>query len=83
MGHNFVLLKAGTDLAAFSAKAINAKNTNYVPPSEAASVIAHTEVVGGGGSTTIEFDAPAKGSYPFICSFPGHYAIMKGQFIVE
>ena len=83
MGHNFVLLKPGVDLAAFSAKAINAKGTDYVPASEAANIIAHTKVVGGGGSTTIEFDAPAKGSYPYICSFPGHYALMKGQFIVE
>jgi azurin len=83
MGHNFVLLKPGVDVQAFATKAINAKPTDYVPADEAANVIAHTKVVGGGESTTIEFAAPAKGTYTYICSFPGHYAMMKGQFIVE
>lgn len=82
MGHNFVLLKQGTDLAAFAGKAMNAKDTGYVPAGSE-EVIAHTKMIGGGESTTITFDAPEKGTYDFICSFPGHYAIMKGKFIVE
>lgn len=82
MGHNFVLLKQGTDLAAFAGKAMNAKATDYVPAGSD-EVIAHTKMIGGGESTTITFDAPEKGTYDFMCSFPGHYAIMKGKFIVE
>ena len=82
MGHNFVLLKPGVDLAAFSQKAIKAKATNYVPDGDP-DVIAHTKIVGGGESDTVEFDAPAPGTYEFICSFPGHYSMMKGTFIVE
>lgn len=82
MGHNFVLLKQGTDLAAFAGKAMNAKDTDYVPAGSD-EVIAHTKMIGGGESTTITFDAPEKGTYDFMCSFPGHYAIMKGKFIVE
>ncbi|HRQ49502.1 MAG TPA: azurin [Agriterribacter sp.] len=83
MGHNVVILKAGTDVAAFAAKAVGAKDNDYFPESEAASVIAHTKLIGGGESTTIEFTAPEAGTYPFICSFPGHYGFMKGDFIVE
>ena len=83
MGHNFVLLKAGTDVAAFASKAMNAKATEYIPPSEKASVIAHTKTIGGGGSDSIEFAAPAPGTYDYFCSFPGHSAIMKGKLIVE
>ena len=45
-------------------------------------VIAHTTVVGGGESVTIEFAAPAVGEYDFLCSFPGHAALMKGKFVV-
>ena len=80
MGHNFVLLEAGTNVAKFSQAAMNAKATEYIP---AKGVLAHTKLVGGGESTTIEFTAPKKGTYDFICSFPGHYAMMKGKFIVE
>lgn len=83
MGHNIVILKSGTDVAAFAAKAIDAKATEYVPASEEANVIAHSKLIGGGESDTIEFTAPAAGSYPFLCSFPGHYGFMKGEFIVE
>ena len=82
MVHNLVLLKPGVDLAAFSKKAIKAKATNYVPDGDP-DVIAHTKIVGGGESDTVEFDAPAPGTYEFICSFPGHYSMMKGTFIVE
>lgn len=82
MGHNWVLLKPGTDVADFAVEAMNFKDNNYVP-SETDKVIAHTEVIGGGEETTITFDAPEAGTYDFICSFPGHYGSMKGQLIVE
>ena len=80
MGHNFVLLAKGTDVAKFATAAMNAKATDYIP---AKGALAHTKMIGGGESTTIEFTVPAKGTYDFICSFPGHYAVMKGKFIVE
>ena len=81
MGHNVVLLKQGTDLPSFAEKAIAAKDNNYIPKGDL--VLAHTKLIGGGESTTITFVAPAKGTYDFICSFPGHYGMMKGKFIVE
>ena len=80
MGHNFVLLTQGTDVARFSRVAMHEKEKEYIPST---GVIAHTKLIGGGESTTIEFTAPGKGTYDFICSFPGHYAMMKGKFIVE
>ncbi|MDO5608667.1 MAG: azurin [Capnocytophaga sp.] len=82
MGHNFVLLKEGTDIPQFALDAMNAKANDYIP-ANTQEVIAYTKMIGGGESTTIIFDAPAKGEYDFICSFPGHYAMMKGKFIVE
>lgn len=82
MGHNFVLLAQGTDLVTFTTEASKAADSGYVPAGSEA-VIANTELIGGGASTTITFDAPEAGTYDFICSFPGHYALMKGKFIVE
>lgn len=82
MGHNFVLLKQGTDIAAFGMKAIEAGiDKEHIPDSDA--IIAHTGLIGGGEETTVKFDAPAPGTYDYICSFPGHYAIMRGKLIVE
>lgn len=82
MGHNFVLLAQGTDLVEFTTEAGKAADNGYVPAGSDA-VIANTELIGGGASTTVTFDAPEAGTYDFICSFPGHYALMKGKFIVE
>lgn len=82
MGHNFVLLTQGTDINQFGQEAVQAANNDYIPQGSA-NVIAHTKMIGGGESVTIEFEAPAAGTYDFICSFPGHYAVMRGKFIVE
>lgn len=79
-GHNFVLLTQGIDVAKFSQAAMNARDTEYIPST---GVITHTKLIGGGESTTIEFTTPKRGTYDFVCSFPGHYAMMKGKFIVE
>ncbi|WP_125719335.1 azurin [Flavobacterium ustbae] len=83
MGHNLVILQEGTDQANFALKANDAKATDYIPESEKASIIAHTKLLGGGEEDTIEFTIDKKGSYPFVCSFPGHVAMMKGVLIVE
>ena len=82
MGHNFVLLAAGTDAMAFAAAGATAQATDYISPDHADKVIAQTKLVGGGESVTIEFAAPAAGTYEFICTFPGHSAIMRGTFTV-
>ncbi|MGN6164041.1 MAG: plastocyanin/azurin family copper-binding protein [Flavisolibacter sp.] len=79
MAHNWVLLKDGTDLAAFAKEAISAPE--HIPANDP-NIIAHTKLLGPGESDTIEFTVPA-GSYTFICSFPGHYQNMTGVLTAE
>lgn len=82
MGHNFVLLTNGTSISKFAMEAMKAKENDYIPADQS-NVIAHTGLIGGGESDTITFKAPKKGTYDFLCSFPGHYSIMKGKFHVQ
>ena len=82
MGHNVVILKAGTDAMKWSAKAISAAATEYIPADDP-DMIAHSKLVGGGESDTIEFEVPGPGEYPFVCSFPGHSGMMKGVLVVK
>lgn len=82
MGHNFVLLKQGTDVLDFAQEAATAAGNDYIPNGSDA-VIVHTKMIGGGEETTLEFTAPEAGTYEYICSFPGHYVQMRGKFIVE
>lgn len=82
MGHNWVLLKEGVVVKDFAVAAMKAKDNGYLPK-DSDQIIASTKLLGGGESDTITFDAPEKGTYTFICTFPGHYGIMQGTFIVE
>ena len=84
MAHNFVLLAATTDVAAFIKAAATASPT-YIPAAMKASVLAMTGLAGPGETVQVTFKAPAKpGKYPFVCTFPGHYLSgMKGDLTVK
>ena len=81
--HNFVLLKTGTDVTAFTTAAVMAGATEYIPAKFKDQIIASTKLAGPGETVEVEFTAPtAPGKYDYICSFPGHSATMKGTLTV-
>ncbi len=82
MGHNWVLSTSDDFQKVAQAGMSAGADNNYVPKDDAR-VLASTKVIGGGDSTSITFSLDkmdAAGSYTFFCSFPGHWAIMKGTF---
>lgn len=85
MGHNWVLLKKGVDAKAFSDAAVMAMATEYIPAAKAGDVIAHTKLLGPKQSDEVKFKAPSEpGEYPFVCTFPAHFASgMKGVLVVK
>jgi azurin len=83
MGHNFVILKPGSDPLAFSVAAAAAKDTDYIPTSLKDQVVAHTAVLGPRKSEEINVTLQA-GEYPFLCSFPAHAQVgMRGKIVVK
>ena len=80
--HNFILMKPGTlDKVGALANAMlsdpKAMEKGYIP--ESTDIIAHTKLVQPGQSDSVEFTAPAEaGDYPFACTFPGHWLLMRG-----
>ena len=86
MGHNLVVLKKGITAVAFGQKALGAgaSATNALPESLMGDVIAATKLLGPAESETIEFTAPKEaGSYEYVCTFPGHFALMRGTMMVK
>lgn len=80
MVHNVVIVKAGQEDAVGQAAIGAGAGNNWVPEHEA--VLAASTLTNPGEETTLVFDLPA-GEYSFICTYPGHYATMRGKLIVE
>ena len=54
----------------------------FIPPSE--KILHHTKLLDQGTSETLRFTAPTEpGVYPYLCTFPGHWILMKGEMIVK
>lgn len=84
MGHNWVLTTTENYMPVAQAGQA-AGPPNYVPENDER-VLAATEVIGGGEETSVTFDLAGVepgGDYTYFCSFPGHFVLMKGKFIVE
>ena len=82
MGHDWVLVNT-PDLAAVANAGMGAGlPSDYVAAGDKR-VIAHTKVVGGGQTTSVTFSTAALkagGDYSYLCTFPGHNALMRGKF---
>jgi azurin len=85
MGHNWILLKAGKDAAAYSSAAANAKDEDYEPKALAGDVIASISLLGARQNGEVTFTAPiVLGNYVYLCSFPGHFQVgMRGVMTVK
>ena len=86
MGHNWVLLNKDTDALAFGQKVLasGGSSTNALPKSLLGEVVAYPQVLGPGESESVTFDPPSeKGEYEYVCTFPGHFAMMRGVLEVK
>ena len=85
MGHNLVILKKGISSLKFGQKvmSLGASATNALPEGSMEDVIAATKLLGPGENETLTFTAPEPGDYQFVCSFPGHFAMMRGIMVVK
>lgn len=87
MVHNVVLTLPASDTivgeaADKMAREPDGYERNFVPRLK--QVILATPLVASGASYDIAFTAPAnEGDYPFICTFPGHWRVMRGVMRVR
>jgi len=80
MGHNWVLVNAKDLEAVANAGMAAGLQNDYVAAGDKR-VLAHTKTIGGGETTSITFPTAALqkgGAYKYLCTFPGHHALMQG-----
>ena len=85
--HNLIVVKPGAadevGLAGNEmAKDPESAKGDFVPPDKAHLILHHTKMIGPNRKQQVDvlrFEAPAKpGDYPYVCTFPGHYIVMRG-----
>ena len=85
--HNLVISKPGTleivgKAGNEMAKDVNGLKKNYIP--KMSEVLWSTPQLKQNTSHTLRFNAPKEpGDYPYLCTFPGHWVIMKGVMRVK
>ena len=81
MGHNIVILESKNLQKVISKiNMAHGIEKGFIPEME--EVLFKSKMIGGGEETTLELDLNVFNSekeYIFICSFPGHFALMKGK----
>lgn len=84
MGHNVVISQASDRQGIATDGMAAGVDGGYVPEGDSR-VIAATDLIGGGQTTSVTFPVSAiqgSGPYEFFCSFPGHWAVMRGSIQV-
>jgi azurin len=82
MQHNVVVLENADAVDRVGQAAVLAQDNGYIP--DDAAILAHTPLSMPGETVEVTFTAPATpGEYPYICTFPGHYVLMRGTMVVE
>ena len=82
MGHNWVLTTSADFMPVAQAGMKAGLANNYLPADDSR-IIAGSDIIGGGESTSVTFSTTglsAGESYTYFCSYPGHWGIMKGSF---
>ena len=88
MPHNVVIVEPGSfpdriieDLATLYGSA-DASGLDYIPQTD--TVLFHTAMINVDESTELLFFAPeSEGVYPYLCTYPGHWATMNGVMEVK
>lgn len=84
MEHNLVITRPGSRLKVVNAALAlgdEGQKKNFVP--DLPEVLGSLPVLSPGDKRTLTFKAPAKtGVYPYVCTYPGHGAVMFGAMYV-
>ncbi|MFT4637262.1 MAG: plastocyanin [Verrucomicrobiales bacterium] len=85
--HNIVFVKpgaaeeigmAGNEMA----KDPKAAKKGFIPISP--KILHHSKLLSQGQAEALRFKAPTEpGIYPYLCTFPGHWILMKGEMVVS
>lgn len=78
MVHNVVVVE-GTEADVERVGRAAAGVRDNIPDDDA--ILAFTPLAGPGERTAVVFTMPPPGTYPFLCTYPGHFQFMRGTLV--
>ncbi len=81
MIHNFVLVRSDEDITPVGSAALEAHRNEYIPEDEMERILAYSRLVYPGETVDLSFVVPPPGTYPYICTYSGHFTMMQGRLI--
>lgn len=92
MNHNIVIVKTEDDINPVGIAALSAQADDFVPQTlnptayfsqEQDRILAASALAYPGDTVVVEFTPPGPGTYPYICTYTGHFTMMQGRIHVE
>ncbi len=92
MSHNVVIVKEEADIQPVGIAALSAMADDFIPQNlnpkayssqEQDRILAASSLAYPGDTVVIEFTPDQAGTYPYICTYSGHFTMMQGRIIVD
>lgn len=82
MPHNIVFVNSEGDINPVGVAALQAYENDYIPENEMEKIFGNTSLAVPGDTVEVTITVPEEtGSYPYICTYPGHFTQMQGRLI--
>lgn len=83
MPHNVVFVNTEADINPVGIAALQAYQNNYIPENEMDRIFAYSDLATPESTVEVTVTVPEEpGSYPYICTYPGHFTSMQGRLVV-
>lgn len=85
MPHNIVFVNERSDIQPVGVGGLRARDTEYIPQDEELlkRIFGYTALARPGFTEYVTITVPEPGTYPYICTYPGHFTMMQGDLISE
>lgn len=85
MPHNVVFVNERSDIQPVGVGGLRARDTEYIPQDEELlkRIFGYTALARPGFTEYVTITVPEPGTYPYICTYPGHFTMMQGDLISE
>ncbi len=82
MPHNILFVYTEDDIRPVGVAALQAYQNEYVPEDKMDRIFGYTSLAVPGDTVDVKITVPEEpGSYPYICTYPGHFTQMQGRLI--